>query len=268
MLIASFSQFDRLTTCRALVCRIANYPVPPFRQSRFHVLMAWSRLGEGNETTQVHHVAWRHCSGMAARGARAAAEDAPAGSFSVTQTAVRAQSPSTETFSPALAQLGEIFDDNRIPRLLALDVLCAGRDTQIQIGERLLRQPGGSKGAPHLLAIGRAEAPHPVIGISLADGELRLHLQQRSDMRSRFIDLAEERQRVCQLEMTEPELLDERLPKCVQGQRIFAAEPVPLCGRPPPPARRARCRQSDPLFGKRGAFLPKAGRGHEHPERS
>ena len=29
-------------------------------------------------------------------------------------------------------QLGEIFDDNRIPRLLALDVLCAGRDTQIQ----------------------------------------------------------------------------------------------------------------------------------------
>ena len=76
------STHDPLTTCRALVCRIANYPVPPFRQSRFHVLMAWSRLGEGNETTQVHHVAWRHCSGMAARGARAAAEDAPAGSQS------------------------------------------------------------------------------------------------------------------------------------------------------------------------------------------
>src|SRR5437899_1548120 len=68
--------------------------------------------------------------------------------------------------------------------------------------------------------------------------------------------------------MAEPELLNKGLAKRIQCRLIPAAKPVVFSDRPPPPARRAGGRQSDPLFGDRHPFVPKAGSSHEGAERT
>src|SRR4051812_27481898 len=77
-----------------------------------------------------------------------------------------------------------------------------------------------------------------------------------------------ERQRIGHLEMAEPELLNKSLAKRIQCRLIPAAKPVIFCARPPPPARRAGGRQSDPLFGDRDSFVPKPGSSHERAKRT
>src|SRR5262249_47943108 len=101
-----------------------------------------------------------------------------------------------------------------------------------------LWKPGCPQGVPHLLAIGRLEAPHAVVGVRFADRESRAQPQQRRDVRLGFVGPANKRQRVGHLEMAEPELLDKGLLKGIQRLRIFTAEPVAFGDSPPPPARR------------------------------
>ena len=101
----------------------------------------------------------------------------------------------------------------------------------------------------------------------LPDREVRLHLQESRDVRPRFVGPVDERQRIGHLEMAEPGLLDEELPEGLQRGVIFAAEPVPSRGRPPPPARRRGRRQSGSLGAGHRAFVPVADRGYEHAER-
>src|SRR5882724_1736045 len=109
-----------------------------------------------------------------------------------------------------------------------------GRDNTLSLGK-----PGRSQGFPHLLAIGRWEAPHGVVGVRLADGEPGTQFQNGRYVCLGFVSPVKERQRIGHLEMAEPELLNKGLAKRIQCRLIPAAKPVVFCGRPPPPARRA-----------------------------
>src|SRR5580704_10502981 len=100
--------------------------------------------------------------------------------------------------------------------------------------QSLLGQPGLTKRAGHLLAIGGVDADKLVEGVGFANGHRRIHRQKRRDMLLGLVDAAEERQGVGEIEMREPERLDICALERLIGLGIVAAEPGSLRLRPPP----------------------------------
>jgi hypothetical protein len=96
------------------------------------------------------------------------------------------------------------------------------------------RQPRLPQRVVHLLDEFGREAVHAIVGISLADREIRPELQELRDFRLGIIQPTEERQRICRVEMAKPESLEIGVPKILQRLLIFAPPPVPF-RRPVPP---------------------------------
>ena len=70
-----------------------------------------------------------------------------------------------------------------------------------------LRKSSLTKGANHLLAIGRIEADELIERVGFANGHRGIHFEKRRDMGLRFIDTIEERQRVGEIEARGSSLL-------------------------------------------------------------
>ena len=126
--------------------------------------------------------------------------------------------------------------------------------------------PASAQTAGHLLAISRIEADELVKRVGLANGHRRVHLEKRRDMGLRFIDAVEERQRVGEIEMRQPEGFDIRALKCIIGLASRRGTKPRFAFRPPPNRNAPRPASCWPFRPARPSS--QTGERHEQPKGS